>query len=38
MIKQVTFPRLQLFAAMIGTRLAVSVKKDFDQEDVTLSF
>jgi hypothetical protein len=37
-IKQVNFPRLELFAAMIGARLAVSVKKDFDQEYVTLSF
>jgi hypothetical protein len=37
-IKQVNFPRLELFDAMIGARLPVSVKKDFDQEYVTLSF
>lgn len=37
-IKHVTIPKLELLAAMIGTRFAVSVKQEFDQDDAKLFF
>jgi hypothetical protein len=37
-LKQVTIPRLELLAAMIGARLAVCVKKEVEQGNPSLFF
>ena len=37
-VKAVTFPRLELLATTIGTRLATSIVKELEQKDIQLSF
>jgi hypothetical protein len=37
-LKQLTIPRLELLAAMIEARLAVSVKKENEQSNPSLFF
>ena len=37
-LKQLTVPRLELLAATIGARLAVSVKKEIEQGNPSLFF
>jgi len=37
-VKAITIPRLELLAATIGTRLAISIVKELEQKDITLSF
>ena len=37
-VKEITIPRLELLASTLGTRLATSIVKEFEQKDITLSF